>query len=240
MGDSLSRVLVVDDDAEVREAYRSFFEAQDAFKLIGEEADAVHIVAVYEQQRPDVVLMDLQMPRVSGVEAIRELHARWPKACIVAMTTFGTRDYVVAALKAGASGYLLKDVGGAALLAALHQAMQGEMPLSSAVRRALVASVLDSEVVKTREHKLAPREVELVGWLARGLSNQHRSTDEPVGGLGQAIRGPCLGETQCFLEDPDHRSGHPDGHRGSDCAAACRTVKFSSREGQRLSFVVGE
>lgn len=172
MGDSLSRVLVVDDDAEVREAYRSFFEAQDAFKLIGEEADAVHIVAVYEQQRPDVVLMDLQMPRVSGVEAIRELHARWPKACIVAMTTFGTRDYVVAALKAGASGYLLKDVGGAALLAALHQAMQGEMPLSSAVRRALVASVLDSEVVKTREHKLAPREVELVGWLARGLSNQ--------------------------------------------------------------------
>lgn len=172
MGDSLSRVLVVDDDAEVREAYRSFFEAQDAFELIGEEADAVHIVAVYEQQRPDVVLMDLQMPRVSGVEAIRELHARWPKACIVAMTTFGTRDYVVAALKAGASGYLLKDVGGAALLAALHQAMQGEMPLSSAVRRALVASVLDSEVVKTREHKLAPREVELVGWLARGLSNQ--------------------------------------------------------------------
>ena len=172
MGDSLSRVLVVDDDAEVREAYRSFFEAQDAFELIGEEADAVHIVAVYEQQRPDVVLMDLQMPRVSGVEAIRELHARWPKACIVAMTTFGTRDYVVAALKAGASGYLLKDVGGAALLAALHQAMQGEMPLSSAVRRALVASILDSEVVKTREHKLAPREVELVGWLARGLSNQ--------------------------------------------------------------------
>ena len=172
MGDSLSRVLVVDDDAEVREAYRSFFEAQDAFELIGEEADAVHIVAVYEQQRPDVVLMDLQMPRVSGVEAIRELHARWPKACIVAMTTFGTRDYVVAALKAGASGYLLKDVGGAALLAALRQAMQGVMPLSSAVRRALVASILDSEVVKTREHKLAPREVELVGWLARGLSNQ--------------------------------------------------------------------
>lgn len=172
MGDSLSRVLVVDDDAEVREAYRSFFEAQDTFELIGEEADAVHIVAVYEQQRPDVVLMDLQMPRVSGIEAIRELHARWPKACIVAMTTFGTRDYVVAALKAGASGYLLKDVGGAALLAALRQAMQGEMPLSSAVRRALVASILDSEVVKTREHKLAPREVELVGWLARGLSNQ--------------------------------------------------------------------
>lgn len=172
MGDSLSRVLVVDDDAEVREAYRSFFEAQDTFELIGEEADAVHIVAVYEQQRPDVVLMDLQMPRVSGIEAIRELHARWPKACIVAMTTFGTRDYVVAALKAGASGYLLKDVGGAALLAALRQAMQGEMPLSSAVRRALVASILDSAVVKTREHKLAPREVELVGWLARGLSNQ--------------------------------------------------------------------
>lgn len=172
MGDSLSRVLVVDDDAEVREAYRSFFEAQDTFELIGEEADAVHIVAVYEQQRPDVVLMDLQMPRVSGIEAIRELHARWPKACIVAMTTFGTRDYVVAALKAGASGYLLKDVGGAALLVALRQAMQGEMPLSSAVRRALVASILDSEVVKTREHKLAPREVELVGWLARGLSNQ--------------------------------------------------------------------
>lgn len=172
MGDSPYRVLVVDDDAEVREAYRSFFDAQGAFELVGEEADAVDIVAVYERLRPDVVLMDLQMPQVSGVDAIRELHARWPRACIVAMTTFGTRDYVVAALKAGASGYLLKDVGGAALLAALQQAMQGEMPLSSAVRRALVNSVLDSEVVKPGEHRLAPREVELVGWLAHGLSNQ--------------------------------------------------------------------
>ena len=229
MGDSLSRVLVVDDDAEVREAYRSFFEAQDAFELIGEEADAVHIVAVYEQQRPDVVLMDLQMPRVSGVEAIRELHARWPKACIVAMTTFGTRDYVVAALKAGASGYLLKDVGGAALLAALHQAMQGEMPLSSAVRRQNQGT--QAGPTRGRACRMA------CPW---SVEPANRSTDEPVGGLGQAIRGPCLGETQCFLEDPDHRSGHPDGPRGSDCAAACRTVKFSSREGQRLSFVVGE
>lgn len=167
------RVLIADDDPDARAAYRAFFAQQREFTLVGEARTGAEAVETYTQVRPDVVLMDLQMPGMSGIDATRLICERHPGACVVAMTTFGTREYVVAALRAGASGYLVKDVGGPGLRNALVQALGGDMPLSAAVRRALVASVVDQGAPPvTDRHGLAPRELELLGWLAHGLTNQ--------------------------------------------------------------------
>ena len=169
------RVLVIDDDPLVREAYQAFFSQQEEFAVCGEARNGAEGVTAYADLQPDVVLMDLQMPVLSGIDATRQICDRWPEACVVAMTTFGTSEYVVAALRAGASGYLLKDVGGPALLAALRQALAGDMPLSSPVRRELVSSVVQDRSPDPVGHVdvgLTPREHELLGWLAQGLNNQ--------------------------------------------------------------------
>ncbi|MHA6511358.1 response regulator [Tessaracoccus sp. Z1128] len=169
------RILVVDDDPMVREAYRIFFARQAGHQVVGESRDGREAVDAYRRLRPDVVLMDLQMPVKSGVDATRDICREWPKACIVALTTFGTREYIVAALRAGASGYLLKDAGGPAILAGIEQAVAGEMPLSAAVRKELVSTMRDTpDVSRTAlpDPGLAPREKELLRWLAEGLTNQ--------------------------------------------------------------------
>jgi DNA-binding NarL/FixJ family response regulator len=171
------RILVVDDEPVVRESYRSFFSFSGEFVLSGEARDGAEGIEAYARLRPDLVLMDLQLPVVSGIEATRQICRRWPEACVVAMTTFGTSEYVVAALRAGAAGFLLKDVGGRALLAGLRQALAGDMPLSGPVRRELVSTLVD-------DHAEAPapapapgsdgvttRELEVLGGLAGGLSN---------------------------------------------------------------------
>ncbi|MFT4294000.1 MAG: response regulator transcription factor [Micropruina sp.] len=168
------RILVADDDAQVREAYRSFFAGRPEVQLVGEAHDGAEAIDAYRELNPDLVLMDLQMPGTSGIDAIRAITERWPSSRVVALTTFGTRDYVVAALRAGASGYLLKGTGGPALLAAIQGALAGEMPLSSAVRRELVASLVtaDEPPRTAPADDLTPREVELVAWLAHGLTNR--------------------------------------------------------------------
>lgn len=168
-----TRVLAVDDDALVRDAYRAFFKAQEEFILVGEARNGTEAVDSYATLHPDIVLMDLQMPGSSGIEATQRICARWSDACIVALTTFGTRDYIVAALRAGASGYLLKDAGASNLVAGMRAAMRGDMPLSSSVRRQLVDSITSGEQVSRDpvDIGLTPREVELLGWLTQGLTN---------------------------------------------------------------------
>lgn len=167
------RVLVVDDDQAARRAYREVLDASDDFQVAGEAVDGSQAVEAYEACHPHVVLMDLQMPRMSGVAATRALCERWPDACVVAVTTFGGREHVVAALHAGASGYLVKGITSAQLQAALHQALAGEMPLSSMYRRGLVQAVVaDASAGQPAAHGLTAREVELVTWLAHGLTNR--------------------------------------------------------------------
>lgn len=168
-----ARVLVADDDVLVREAYRSFFKNSADFRLVGEARNGAEAVDAYRVLRPALVLMDLQMPGVSGIEATERICSTAAEACVVALTTFGTRDYIVAALRAGASGYLLKDTGADNLLAGMHQALRGDMPLSSSVRRQLVTSLTreDRGARTPTDIGLTPRETELLGWLTQGLTN---------------------------------------------------------------------
>ena len=166
-------ILVVDDDELVREAYRSFFSHRPDFLVAGEARDGAAAVMAVDRLRPDVVLMDLQMPVTSGVDATAAIMARHPNACVVVLTTFGTRDHVVPALRAGAAGYLLKDAGGEVLVGAIRQARAGEMPLSSSVRRELVRSVTQEAPSgpDTTAPSMSGRELELLGYLAHGLAN---------------------------------------------------------------------
>jgi two-component system response regulator len=171
----LCRVLVVDDDPMVREAYRMFLTRHEGHEVVGEARNGREAVEGYEKLKPDVVLMDLQMPEMSGVDAIREINRKHRGACIVALTTFGTQEYIVSALRAGASGYLMKDCGGPALLTGIQQALDGDMPLAAGVRRELVADLLSGHPkILTDEAEaagLAPRERELLIWLGQGLTN---------------------------------------------------------------------
>ncbi|WP_394276282.1 response regulator [Luteococcus sp.] len=168
-----TRVLAVDDDALVRDAYRSFFRAQSEFVLVGEGRNGAEAIDSYATLLPDVVLMDLQMPGVSGVEATEQICRRWSDACIVVLTTFGTKEHVVAALRAGAAGYLLKDTKAQNLVAGIRQAQSGDMPLSSSVRRQLVSTLTSPEQIQRQpvDLGLTPREIELLGWLTQGMTN---------------------------------------------------------------------
>lgn len=164
-----SRVLAVDDDPNTLRAYRGLFATQQSFDLVGEVRDGAQVEARYEALLPDVVLMDLQMP-FNGVDATRAVCARWADARVVAMTTLTSHHWVVAALRAGAAGYLVKGLTSGQFFAGLRQALAGEMPLSGSVRHQLVHALVADEPV--RENPLTPRENELVNWLARGLTNR--------------------------------------------------------------------
>ncbi len=170
-GGAAPRVLVVDDDFLVREAFRAFFGRRTDIVLVGEATGGAEALESYERLRPDVVLMDLQMPGMSGIEATGRLCERWPEACVVALTTFGSPDHVVPALGAGASGYLLKDVGADGLVRGIGQALAGEMPLSPPVRRALVSHLAGDRVDDGTDPGLTERERDVLHWLAYGLGN---------------------------------------------------------------------
>lgn len=169
-----ARILVVDDDEVARSAVVAFLDRQDDLEVVADAADGLEATRRYAELRPDVVLMDLNMPVMSGVEATRAICADHPGACVVALTTFDAGEHVVAALRAGAAGYLLKDSPPQAILEAIRQARDGDMPLSPAVRRALVSSVVmeASPRRSTPQVTLTPRQAELVGWLAHGFTNQ--------------------------------------------------------------------
>lgn len=170
-------VLIVDDEAAVRSAYRAFLARAEGYRLVGEAATGVEAIDLFEELHPDLVLMDLHMPRLDGVDAIRTITARWPRARVLALTTFATHSHVVAALRAGASGYLTKDASRADLLAGMEQALRGDMPLSPGVRRELVAELTAGGLPHAQPTPdggaavLTERERELLSWLALGLTN---------------------------------------------------------------------
>lgn len=164
------RVLLVDDESLVRESFRAFFSRQPGFDLVGEASDGQGGVTAYEQLRPDVALMDLHMPRMNGIEATERITSRWPNACVVALTTFGSREFIVPMLRAGAAGYLVKHTAPRELLTALQAAIDGEMPMSGEVRREL-AGVVARPAAPPSGITMTPREREVLEWLAHGLSN---------------------------------------------------------------------
>jgi len=163
------RVLLVDDHAVVREGLRAFLELQEGIEVVGEAADGAEGLAEAERLRPDVVLMDLVMPGLDGVAAMRELRGRLPAARAIVLTSFLDEDRLLPALRAGAAGYLLKNAPPAEVARAVRAAHAGEAVLDPVVAARLVETLARDDEPLDR---LTPREREVLVLLGRGFPNK--------------------------------------------------------------------
>jgi DNA-binding NarL/FixJ family response regulator len=169
------RVLLADDQALVRGGFRMILEARDDLEVVGEAEDGAQAAALAEQHRPDVVLMDVRMPVLDGIEATRQIVESGNAARIIVLTTFDADEYVFAALRAGASGFLLKDVRPADLVEAIRIVARGDALLAPTVtRRLLDRFAMDlpgTPAVPPDLGDLTERELEVLRLVALAMSN---------------------------------------------------------------------
>ncbi|KAB7843375.1 response regulator transcription factor [Streptomyces mobaraensis NBRC 13819 = DSM 40847] len=165
------RVLLVDDHQVVRKGLRTFLEIQDDIEVVGEAGDGAEGVARAEELRPDVILMDVKMPGTDGIEALRRLRALDSPARVLVVTSFTEQRTVIPALKAGAAGYVYKDVDPDALAGAIRSVHAGHVLLQSEVAGALLAQE-DTGGSQGRGNALTEREREVLALIADGRSNR--------------------------------------------------------------------
>lgn len=172
------RILLVDDQALVRLGFRMVLEAEADLHVVGEAADGVEALRLAVETRPDVILMDVRMPNLDGIEATRRIVAANPAARIIILTTFDLDEYAFGGLRAGASGFLLKDARPSELTAAIRAVATGDAAVSGRVTRAMLElfadRLPDSGAVPTGVDPaaaLTPREREILLAMADGLTN---------------------------------------------------------------------
>jgi RNA polymerase sigma factor (sigma-70 family) len=170
------RVLIADDQTLVRAGFRKILEADAEIEVVGEAADGLEAVEAARALAPDVVLMDIRMPRLDGLEATRQLAGQGKDSPrVLVLTTFGLEEYVYDALRAGASGFLLKDVPPEQLLAGVHVVARGDALLDPAITRSVIEEFAAKPAVRrelaAKLDELTPREREVFSLVARGLSN---------------------------------------------------------------------
>jgi len=166
------RVLIADDHHVVRGGIRALLETEDDIDVIDEAADGVEIVLKTRSLNPDVILMDLMMPRKTGIEAIEEIKQEDPDARILVLTSYSDDEKVFAAIKAGALGYLLKETSTKELLQAIHDVYRGESSLHPAIARKLIRELNRPSNLPPADEPLTEREIEVLIFVARGYSNQ--------------------------------------------------------------------
>ena len=166
------RVLVVDDHVVVRQGIRALLATETDIEVVGEAENGREAVAEAEGLQPDVILMDLVMPEMDGIEAIGRITARQLEARILVLTSFAADDKVFPAIKAGALGYLLKDSSPEDLVAAIHQVHQGESSLHPTIARKLLQELSQPPDKPPTLDPLTEREVEVLKLVAQGRSNQ--------------------------------------------------------------------
>ncbi len=165
------RVLIVDDHAVVREGQRALIETEPGMEMVGEGADGIEAIQLTKSLKPDVLLIDLLMPRMGGIEAIEKIKAENSKVNILVLTSFAEDEKVFSAIKAGALGYLLKDATPRELLAAIRQVYRGEPSMDSAVAHKLMRELQRSSDLPLTEEPLTEREVDVLKLVAQGLTN---------------------------------------------------------------------
>ena len=164
------RILIADDHLIVREGLQAILDTTPDLELVGEARDGLEAVKLAGELLPDVVLMDLRMPRMDGIEAIRQIKAQYPQIDIVILTTYDEDEYIVKGLQAGARGYLLKDSGRQALFDTIRAVARGESLLTSAVIDKVVAHLGGGK--SEQPSTLSNREMEVLGLIAQGAANK--------------------------------------------------------------------
>ncbi len=173
--DSDVRVIIVDDQRLMRDGLRLLLELEDGIDVIGEAADGEEGVALYAELRPDIVLMDIRMPKMTGIEATKTILKKDPKARIIILTTFDDDELIMEGVQAGALGYMLKDLSGEELAGAIQTVMAGGSQLDARVTRKLLGQITNP--AKPAGNKpaetdlLTEREVEILALVAEGFSN---------------------------------------------------------------------
>jgi DNA-binding NarL/FixJ family response regulator len=166
------KVLLVDDQSLVRAGFRMILSAEDDLEVVGEATDGLEVVELVTRLQPDVVLMDIRMPGLDGIEATRRALAARPEVRVVVLTTFDLDEYVYAALRAGASSFLLKDAKESQLLAAIRVVADGGSLFAPGITGRLIARFAERAPGTAIElPPLTAREHEVLGLVARGLSN---------------------------------------------------------------------
>ena len=182
------RVLLVDDQAMVRAGLRMILDSEEDIEVVGEVEDGAGAAAAVAKHRPDVILMDIRMPGMDGLAATREVIAAHPEAKVVVLTTFDLDEYVYGALRAGASGFLLKSASGDALINAVKVVAGGEALLAPEVTRRVIEEFARATRDTGESHAehvaaedaigdLSEREVEVLQLMAQGMSNQEIAKD---------------------------------------------------------------
>ena len=173
-----TRILIADDHAMLREGMRNLLEKEKDFELVGEAADGEEAVRLAGKLKPDIIIMDIVMPRLNGIEATKQIKQISPSTALLILTAYSDIRYIIGLLEAGACGYLLKNSPGKDVTRAIRAVRSGESVLDSEVTRKLVqrlASLSKSPEEREASGQLTSREIEILKWAARGLSNKELS-----------------------------------------------------------------
>ncbi|WP_405070174.1 response regulator transcription factor [Kribbella sp. NBC_01510] len=200
------RLLIADDHPVVRDGLSGMFAAEPEFEVVGVAADGAAAIGLAQALRPDVILMDLQMPGVNGLAAIAELAKRGVAARVLVLTTYDTDGYVVPAIEAGATGYLLKDAPRDELLRAVRAAAAGQSVLAPSVASTLMNRVRTPPAPGV----LSPRELEVLGLVAAGNTNREAAAHLFI---SEATVKTHLLNIYAKLEVPDRASAVAEGFR---------------------------
>ncbi len=171
MSQDVIRVLIVDDHAIVRQGISALLEMKPGIKVVGEASDGKEAVAKAKALHPDVILMDIMMPEMDGIEATREITAAEPNAQVLVLTSFAADEKVFPAIKAGAQGYLLKDAGRDELVEAIRRVSRGESSLDPAIARKVLHELAHPAGRPLTPDPLTERELEVLKLVAKGLQN---------------------------------------------------------------------
>ncbi len=179
------RIVLVDDHRVVREGTRQILQKETDLRVIGEAGDGEEAIKLVSELKPDVVVMDISMPRLNGIEATKRIKAMSPHIAVLILTAYEQDQYIFAALEAGAAGYLLKDIQGQELVAAIRSVQAGESVLHPIVARKALDRFVRAEIkdMVPQFEALTDREVEVLRLAARGRSNA-----EIAGDLGISTR----------------------------------------------------
>lgn len=166
------RVSIVEDDDPVRESLARLIDGAAGFRCVGAHRNAEAALALVPEEKADVVLMDIHLTRINGIECVRRLKAMNPKQLMVMLTAYEDDDLIFQALKAGANGYLLKQTSPADLLASIKEVHDGGAPMSSNIARKVIQSFHQSKPSSSATEDLSPREREILNLIAKGYMNK--------------------------------------------------------------------